>query len=314
MKSSSLSAAASGRRQRLAGLAREYLELTKPKVVMLIVFTAVVGMFLAVPGWPPFDKFLLGTLGIALAAGSAAAINHLIDQKADAVMARTRGRPLPTGQLRPAQAAAFAALLAALSMLVLVAGVNPLTAILTFLSLIGYAVVYTVWLKRATPQNIVIGGAAGAAPPVLGWSAVTGEVTGDALLLFLIIFVWTPPHFWALALYREKEYGRAGIPMLPVTHGSQFTRLHILLYTLLLTAVTVMPYATRLSGGLYLAGALALDAVFLYHAWQLYREYSDARARRTFVYSIQYLSALFALLLIDHYRLRYAEALQSALY
>jgi protoheme IX farnesyltransferase len=301
-------------RVRALMLAREYLELTKPRVVALIVFTAVVGMFLAVPGMPPLDKLVLGVLGIGLAAGSAAAINHLIDQQADAVMARTRARPLPAGQLRPAQAATFAALLGTVSMLILALGVNLLTAILTFVSLIGYAVIYTVFLKRATPQNIVIGGAAGAAPPVLGWAAVTGGITGDALLLFLIIFVWTPPHFWALALYREKEYGRAGIPMLPVTHGSQFTRLHILLYTVLLAAVTIMPYATHLSGGFYLIGAVLLDAVFLVHAWRLYRRYSDERARRTFVYSIQYLSALFALLLVDHYRFHYAEALQSALY
>ena len=302
------------RGQRFAALAREYLELTKPKVVALLVFTALVGMFLAVPGLPPLDKFLLGALGIGMAAGSAATINHLLDQKIDALMARTRGRPLPTGQLSAAQAARFALVLGTLSMVVLAAGVNVLTAVLTFVSLIGYAIIYTVWLKRATPQNIVIGGAAGAAPPVLGWAAVTGEAASDALLLFLIVFAWTPPHFWALALYREKEYGRAGIPMLPVTHGSQFTRLHILLYTVLLTAVTVMPYATRLSGGLYLAGAMVLNAVFLRHAWRLYREYSDAQARRTFVWSIQYLTALFALLLVDHYRFAYAEALQSALY
>jgi protoheme IX farnesyltransferase len=297
-----------------AGLAREYLELTKPRVVALIVFTALVGMFLAVPGWPPLDKLVLGTLGIALASASAAAINHLIDRQVDAMMARTRARPLPTGQLTVRQAAAFAVVLGLLSMLVLTLGVNRLTALLTFVSLIGYAVIYTVWLKRATPQNIVIGGAAGAAPPVLGWAAVTGEVTGDALLLFLIIFVWTPPHFWALALYREKEYGKAGIPMLPVTHGSQFTRLHILLYTILLAAITAMPYATRLSGGLYLIGVTLLNTVFLWHAAQLYRAYSDARARKTFIYSIQYLTALFALLLIDHYRYYYAEALQSALF
>lgn len=294
--------------------AREFLELTKPRVVALIVFTALVGMFLAVPGLPPLDKLLLGTLGIALAAASAAAINHLLDQKADAVMARTRGRPLPTGQLRSTQAAGFALILAALSMLVLSLGVNVLTAILTFGSLIGYAFIYTLWLKRATPQNIVIGGAAGAAPPVLGWAAVTGEVTGDALLLFLIIFVWTPPHFWALALYRAKEYGSAGIPMLPVTHGNDFTRLQILLYTILLAAVTIMPFASHLSGTIYLVGAMLLNIVFLYHAWRLYRSYSDERARRTFFYSIQYLTALFALLLIDHYRFQYAEALQSALY
>lgn len=298
----------------LGKLAQEYLELTKPRVVALIVFTALVGMFLAVPGWPPLDKLLLGTLGIALAAASAAAINHLIDRKVDALMARTRARPLPTGQLTTQQATVFALTLGVLAMLVLALGVNQLTAVLTFISLIGYAVIYTVWLKRATPQNIVIGGAAGAAPPVLGWAAVTGEVTGDALLLFLIIFVWTPPHFWALALYREKEYGRAGIPMLPVTHGSTFTRLHILLYTILLTAITVMPYATRLSGGLYLIGVLLLNAVFLWHAVQLYRAYSDARSRQTFVYSIQYLTALFALLLVDHYRLYYNEALRLAIF
>jgi len=309
-----LEAAGAPRRTRWAALAAEYLALTKPRVVALIVFTALVGMVLAVPGMPPIDKLLLGVLGIALAAGSAAAINHLLDQKADAVMARTRGRPLPTGQLNATQAAGFALALGALSMLVLVAGVNVLTAALTFLSLIGYAVIYTVWLKRATPQNIVIGGAAGAAPPVLGWAAVTGNISGDALLLFLIIFAWTPPHFWALALYREKEYGRAGIPMLPVTHGSAFTRLHILLYTVLLAVITIFPYLTHLSGNLYLAGAIVLNGVFLMHSWRLYRSYSDVQARRTFIYSIQYLSALFALLLIDHYRFYYAEALQSALY
>jgi len=309
-----LEAAGAPRRTRWAALAAEYLALTKPRVVALIVFTALVGMVLAVPGMPPIDKLLLGVLGIALAAGSAAAINHLLDQKADAVMARTRGRPLPTGQLNATQAAGFALALGALSMLALVAGVNVLTAALTFLSLIGYAVIYTVWLKRATPQNIVIGGAAGAAPPVLGWAAVTGNVSGDALLLFLIIFAWTPPHFWALALYREKEYGRAGIPMLPVTHGSAFTRLHILLYTVLLAVITIFPYLTHLSGNLYLAGAIVLNGVFLMHSWRLYRSYSDVQARRTFIYSIQYLSALFALLLIDHYRFYYAEALQSALY
>ena len=307
MKSSSIDLPATGR-------VREYLELTKPRVVALIVFTALVGMLLAVPGLPPWDLLLFGMLGIALAAGSAAAINHLLDQKADALMARTRRRPLPTGHLRSTQAALFAFVLGGLSMLVLGVGVNLLTALLTFASLIGYAFVYTLWLKHATPQNIVIGGAAGAAPPVLGWTAVTGEVSGDALLLFLIVFIWTPPHFWALALYRAKEYSRAGIPMLPVTHGNDFTRLHILLYTILLTAVTIMPFASRLSGGIYLTGAMLLNAVFLYHAWRLYRAYSDDRARRTFVYSIQYLMALFALLLIDHYRFHYAEALQSALY
>lgn len=314
MKTTSIDATANGRAPRFVQRAREYLELTKPRVVALIAFTALVGMFLAVPGLPPLDKLLLGMLGIAMAAASAAAINHLLDQKADAVMARTRGRPLPTGHLRSMQAAWFALALGALSMLVLGVWVNLLTALLTFVSLIGYAFIYTLWLKRATPQNIVIGGAAGAAPPVLGWAAVTGDVSGDALLLFLIIFIWTPPHFWALALYRAKEYGSAGIPMLPVTHGNDFTRLHILLYTILLTAVTIMPFASHLSGMIYLAGAMLLNAGFLYHAWRLYRAYSDERARRTFFYSIQYLTALFALLLIDHYRLQYTEALQSALY
>jgi len=300
-------------RRPLWARAGEFLELAKPRVVLLIVFTALVGMFLAVPGWPPLSALILGTLGIGLAAGSAAAINHVLDEKVDAVMARTRARPLPTGQLTPREALMFSSVLGVLAMTVLALGVNPLTAVLTFLALIGYAVIYTMYLKRATPQNIVIGGAAGAAPPVLGWAAATGEVSSDALLLFLIIFVWTPPHFWALALYRHEEYGRAGIPMLPVTHGSSFTRLHILLYTLLLTGITIMPYATRMSGGLYLGGVLALNAVFLAYVVRLYREYSEALARRTFIYSIQYLTALFALLLIDHYRLWFREALQSAL-
>ncbi len=302
------------RRRSLRLLAREYLELTKPRVVSLIVFTAVVGMFLSTPAALPLGAFVFGTLGIALASGSAAAFNHILDRQADAEMQRTRGRPLPTGQLTTTEALAFAFAIGILSMVILVAAVNVLTAVLTFISLIGYSVVYTVWLKHATPQNIVIGGAAGAAPPVLGWAAITGSVAPDALLLFLIIFLWTPPHFWTLALYREKEYARAGIPMLPVTHGSRFTRLQILLYTALLAAVTVMPFATHMSGWLYLAGAIPLNIVFLYYAWRLYRGYSDALARKTFRYSIQYLSLLFALLLIDHYRLYIHEALQSALY
>jgi protoheme IX farnesyltransferase len=293
---------------------REYVELGKPRVVALIVFTAVVGMFLAVPGMPPMSALLFGTLGIGLAAASAAAINHVLDERADRVMARTRARPLPTGTLTGRQAMMFAIVLGVAAMAILVIKVNALTAALTFASLIGYAVVYTAWLKRATPQNIVIGGAAGAAPPVLGWAAATGSVSADALLLFLIIFIWTPPHFWALALYRRDEYARAGIPMLPVTHGDAFTRLHLLLYTIALAAVTILPYATRMSGGFYLIGACLLNAVFLYYARQLQRRYTDQLARRTFIYSIQYLSALFALLLIDHYRLDFAEALQSALY
>jgi len=298
-------------RQRLV---REYFELTKPRVVALIVFTAVVGMFLSTPGALPLTAFVAGTLGIAAAAGSAAAFNHILDRQADAVMARTHDRPLPTGQLTATEALVFALALGVASMAILVVWVNVLTAVLTFLSLIGYSVVYTVWLKHATPQNIVIGGAAGAAPPVLGWAAVTGSVSADALLLFLIIFLWTPPHFWALALYREKEYAAAGIPMLPVTHGSRYTRLQILFYTVLLAAVTVMPFATKMSGWLYLAGAIPLNAVFLAYAWKLYRHYSDALARKTFFYSIQYLALLFALLLVDHYRLFIHEALQSALY
>ena len=302
------------RRQRMLARAREYSELGKPRVVALIVFTAVVGMFLAIPAMPPLFTIIFASLGIGLAAASAASINHLLDQRADALMKRTRGRPLPTGQLTSKQALAFALVLGALSMLILVLWVNTLTAALTFISLIGYAVVYTVYLKRATPQNIVIGGAAGAAPPVLGWTAVTGEVASDALLLFLIIFVWTPPHFWALALYRQQEYAKVGIPMLPVTHGSEFTRLHVLLYTLLLTAVTLMPFATHMSGLFYLLGALVLNAGFIHYAWRLYSNYSDQLARKTFAYSIQYLAALFSLLLIDHYRAYFSEALQSALY
>jgi heme o synthase len=294
--------------------AREYLELTKPRVVSLIVFTAVVGMFLSTPGMVPWNILVLATLGIALAAGSAAAINHLVEQRSDALMARTRARPLPTGHLNSRQAIVFATALGTVSMLVLVLGVNPLTAVLTFVSLIGYSIIYTVFLKRRTPQNIVIGGAAGAAPPVLGWTAVTGEAASDALLLFLIIFVWTPPHFWALALYREQEYAKAGIPMLPVTHGAEFTRLYVLLYAILLAAVTLLPFATHMSGWIYLIGAVMLNIGFLYFAWRLYRRYSDALARRTFGYSIQYLALLFALLLIDHYRVFITEALQTALY
>jgi len=289
-------------RQRFLGLAREFFQLCKPRVVMLIVFTAMVGMFLAAPGLVPWNTLAFGTIGIALAASSAASINHLLDQAADSVMERTRARPLPTGQLTPLQALVFALALAAVSMVILAVGVNLLTAVLTCSALIGYGVIYTVYLKYATPQNIVIGGAAGAAPPVLGWAAVTGHVTADALLLFLIIFVWTPPHFWALALYRQPEYARVRIPMLPVTHGSEFTRLHILLYTILLSAITLLPFAVGMSGWFYLLGALVLNAEFLRLAWGLYRRYSDILARRTFVYSIQYLSLLFALLLIDHYR------------
>jgi protoheme IX farnesyltransferase len=303
------------RRSRLLRLnLREYYELAKPRVVALIVFTAVVGMFLATPSIAPWSLLMLATVGIALAAASAAAINHVVEHRSDALMARTRARPLPTGQLSAKQALVFATVLATFSMSILALGVNALTAVLTFGSLIGYSIVYTVFLKRRTPQNIVIGGAAGAAPPVLGWTAVTGEVSADALLLFLIIFAWTPPHFWSLALYRQEEYAKAGIPMLPVTHGAEFTRLYILLYTILLVATSLLPFATRMCGAVYLSGVLILDAGFLYHAWRIYRSYSAQRAHTAFRYSIQYLALLFALLLIDHYGAYIAEALQTALY
>lgn len=280
---------------------REYYELTKPRVVALIVFTAIIGMFLAVPSWPPLGPVIFGTLGITLAAASAAAINQIIDARVDARMARTSERPLPSGTLTERQALTFALALGVISMLILTLLVNSLTAILTFASLIGYAVIYTVYLKRATPQNIVIGGAAGAAPPVLGWVAVTGEVHAHSLLLFLIIFIWTPPHFWALAIARRDEYAEVGIPMLPVTHGSEFTRLFVLLYTVLLLIVTLLPWLTGMSGLPYLFAALALGGMFLYHAIKTFTTRDDAQSMRTFVYSINYLMALFAALLVDHY-------------
>lgn len=280
---------------------RHYLELTKPKVVLLIVFTAIVGTLLSTPGMPPFAALVWGNLGIALAASCAAAINHVLDQKIDEKMARTRSRPFPTGVMSNTQALSFAAALGIASMLILWLLVNPLTAVLTFLSLIGYAVIYTVWLKRATSQNIVIGGAAGAAPPVLGWAAVTNSIDPNALLLFLIIFIWTPPHFWALAIARKDEYARAGIPMLPVTHGVAYTRLQVLLYTVLLVLVTLMPFITGMSGLIYLATALILNGFFLYYS--LVMKFTD-RAElpmRVFKFSIQYLMWLFVALLVDHY-------------
>jgi len=285
----------------MTSTARRYLELCKPKVVLLIVFTAVVGMFLAVPGWPPLGALLAGTTGIALAAASAAAINHLLDQRIDAVMARTRNRPLPRGQLGVNQVLIFATTLGVLSMVLLTVWVNMLTAVLTFLSLIGYAIVYTVWLKRATPQNIVIGGAAGAAPPVLGWTAVTGSVDHNALILFLIIYVWTPPHFWALAIHRRQDYAAVDIPMLPVTHGVHFTRWHIFFYTVLLVLVTTMPYLTGMSSLFYLAGTTVLNLGFLWYAFRLLRENDERLPMQTFGYSIIYLMVLFAFLLTDHY-------------
>jgi len=280
---------------------RQFLALTKPRVVTLIVFTAVIGMFLAVPGVPPAHAVLFGTLGIALVAGAAAAVNCLVEQKIDAVMQRTRIRPLLRGQLTSRQTLVFAGVTGALGMWFLFRFVNPLTMWLTLATFVGYAVVYTVLLKPATPQNIVIGGASGAMPPVLGWAAVTGDVPPEALLLFLIIFIWTPPHFWSLALYRREDYRRAGLPMLPVTHGQRYTQLMIVLYTVVLFAATLMPYAIRMSGPLYLLAAVALGATFVGYAIRLYRRYSDSLARATFRFSILYLAALFSALLIDHY-------------
>ncbi|MDR9432653.1 MAG: heme o synthase [Spiribacter sp.] len=281
---------------------RDYYELTKPGVVALMVFTAVVGELLASPGSIPWNALLLGNLGIALAAGSAAAINHLVDWRVDARMRRTRGRPLPTGHLRTTHAVSFAGLLGVSGLSILYFLVNPLTAYLTFGSLIGYAFIYTMFLKRATSQNIVIGGAAGAAPPVLGWVAVTGSIDPNALLLFVIIFVWTPPHFWALAIHRREEYASVDIPMLPVTHGDRYTRWQILFYTVLLVGVSVLPFVTGMSGLLYLMGALALGARYLWFGVvMLTREDDASLPMRSFGYSIVYLMALFALLLADVY-------------
>jgi len=279
----------------------QYYDLTKPKVVLLIVFTAIVGMFLAVDGVPDFFLILMASLGIGLAASSGAAMNQIIDMRADAIMARTQNRPLATGNLRLWQAIVFAALLCVLGMVILVVWVNTLTAILTFVSMVGYGVVYTVFLKPATPQNIVIGGAAGAAPPLLGWVAMTNAITPEGCLLFLIIFAWTPPHFWALALYRREEYAAAGVPMLPVTHGQEFTQLQILLYTYILVAVTLLPFTIHMFGGIYLISALYLNARFMLYVYKLYRNYSDELSRKTFFYSIKYLMYLFAVMLIDHY-------------
>jgi len=278
-----------------------FLALCKLKVVSLIVFTAIVGMALAVPGMVPLQPLIIGSLGIGLAASSAAAINHLLDARADRIMARTRNRPLPMGEVNQRQVLIFALSLAAISMALLVVFVNVLTAVLTFASLIGYAVIYTAWLKRATPQNIVIGGAAGAAPPVLGWTAVTGEIHAYALILFLIVFVWTPPHFWALAIYRRHDYAAADVPMLPVTHGVAFTRLQILFYSIILVLVTLLPWLTGMSGLVYLAGSAVLNIGFLGYALAMMRSKSEQLAMQMFNYSVIYLMALFAFLLIDHY-------------
>ena len=279
----------------------QYVALTKPRVVQLIVFCALIGMLLAEPGWPRWQPVLLGTVGIWLVASAAAAFNCLVEQHIDARMARTAWRPTAKGQLGSAQALLFSAVLCAIGCAVLFIGVNPLTMWLTLATFVGYAIVYTVVLKPLTPQNIVIGGASGAMPPVLGWATMTHEVGPEAMALCLIIFLWTPPHFWALALYRTEDYRRAGLPMLPVTHGPEFTRLQVLLYTLVLFAATLLPFIIGMSGVIYLLSAVVLGAMFIIYAWQLWRDYSDALARKTFRFSIWHLSLLFAALLVDHY-------------
>ena len=280
---------------------RDYKELTKPNVVLLMILTSVIGMFMAVPGMVPIDVLVLGNLGIALCAGAAATVNHLVDQRVDQKMARTRNRPVAQGRVGNVQASMFALVLGGLGMVILLVWINALTAWLTMASLIGYAFIYTLFLKRATPQNIVIGGLAGAAPPLLGWTAVTGEIHGHALLLVLIIFAWTPPHFWALAIARREEYAAVEIPMLPVTHGVAFTKLHILLYTIIMFLITLLPFATRMSGPLYLAGAVVLGLGFLYWAIELLRNKNEGAPMATFKYSITYLMALFVVMLVDHY-------------
>ena len=280
---------------------RQFYALTKPRVTMLAVFCAVIGMFLATPGMVPWRVLFAGTAGIALLAGAAFAINCLIEQEIDAKMARTRARPLPRGELTSLQAVIFAGVIGGIGMFLLYRYVNALTMWLTFGTFVGYAVIYTIVLKPATPQNIVIGGLSGAMPPLLGWTAVTGEVAPEALLLVLIIYAWTPPHFWALALYRTDDFTRAGLPMLPVTHGQKFTRLHVLLYTLILIASTLLPFVYGMSGWIYLATALVLDGMFLYYAVRIYIAYSDRLAQQTFRYSVLYLAGLFTALLLDHY-------------
>ena len=282
---------------------RDYLELTKPRVVVLMLITSLVGMFLATRAGVAWPVLVFGNLGIGLCAGAAAAVNHVVDRRIDSIMARTHKRPVTAGRLSPVAALAFALLLAVTGMALLLAFTNELAAWLTLASLLGYAVLYTGFLKRATPQNIVIGGVAGAAPPLLGWVAVTGHVSAEPLLLVLIIFAWTPPHFWALAIHRKEEYAKADIPMLPVTHGEHYTKVHILLYTCMMFAVTLLPYAIHMSGLLYLACAVALGARFLHWAWVLYRDSQPHAAINTFKYSIWYLFLLFIALLVDHYLL-----------
>jgi protoheme IX farnesyltransferase len=287
--------------QQPASRLHEYYELCKPRVVMLIVFTAIIGMFLAVPGMPPWSALVWGTLGITLQAAAAAAVNQIIDRNVDARMARTCGRPLVTGTLSMNESIAFATIIGILGFAVLWFWVNPLTAVLTQFTLIGYAGVYTLFLKRATPQNIVIGGAAGAVPPVLGWVAVTGHVDPHSLLLFLIIFIWTPPHFWALAIERRDEYAKVDIPMLPVTHGIEYTRTQVLLYTVLLLITSILPFVFGMSGVIYFAGAMVLSLVFLYYAIMLKFAPRPGLPMKTFGYSIIYLMGIFSLLLLDHY-------------
>lgn len=296
-----MSTASVAKLQRIGVNFQNFLALCKPRVTALIVFTAMIGMFLATPGFVPLDILLAATLGIGMASGAAAAFNCLIEQKIDAHMARTRARPLPTGQVTSGQTVLFASLMGGLGLALLYFFVNPLTMWLTFFTFLGYAVIYTVFLKPATPLNIVIGGASGAMPPILGWAAVNNVVSPESLILFLIIFAWTPPHFWALALYRREEYAKVGMPMLPVTHGEAFTLLHILLYTIILVTVSFMPFGLGMSGGIYLISAIILNAIFMAYVIGLYRKYSDDLAKRTFRYSIIYLTLLFAALLLDHY-------------
>jgi protoheme IX farnesyltransferase len=280
---------------------KSFFSLCKPRVTALIVFTAIIGMFMATPGMVPWSLLIATTVGIAFASGAAAAFNCLIEHKIDAIMARTRGRALPTGQVSSTQTTVFATILGSAGLLILYVFVNPLTMWLTFATFVGYAVIYTVFLKPATPMNIVIGGASGAMPPILGWAAVNNVVSPESLIMFLIIFAWTPPHFWALALYRREEYAKVGLPMLPVTHGESFTLLHILLYTVILVAVSLMPYGLGMSGLIYLVSAIVLNGIFMAYVISLYRKYSDDLAKRTFKYSIIYLTLLFAALLVDHY-------------
>ena len=282
---------------------KSFFSLCKPRVTSLIVFTAIIGMYMAKPAMVamPISLLIATTIGVAFASGAAAAFNCLIEHKIDAIMARTRGRAIPTGQVSSTQTTVFATILGSTGLAVLYFYVNPLTMWLTFATFVGYAVIYTVFLKPATPMNIVIGGASGAMPPILGWAAVTNSVGPEALIMFLIIFVWTPPHFWALALYRREEYAKVGMPMLPVTHGEAFTLLHILLYTIILVAVSLMPYGMAMSGLIYLVSAIILNAIFMAYVIGLYRKYSDDLAKRTFKYSILYLTLLFAALMVDHY-------------